>query len=689
MLNSYRSVINTGITCIWSLLFLFFTSPSFGQKSLKFENGGGPSGNGPTTSNQVVTMYNGDAGVYTPATTVTFSLSNQQYPSIQGANSPGVTFGGNVSSNTNTPGGLALYNLMNQLGSSQNSHYSTGGANPTINIANDYAVELFGCTDALINNDGSNKVPTNTKDIYFADLKLTFNRPVNNPVIHVTGLGGVLGNEGFTNSLELVDAYTVLKLAGSPYFDVSKGTHIYNSASRYGSSSSGTGPQFGASGSVKIAGDNITSLTFRVFLSGDGGGPNWSNTSGASGDAILVAVTMTTYNIGGKVFQDANGMGDNTVNGTGTNAGSLNAVLVDPATGNVVATVPVNADGTYSFTNIVAAGYTLAITKDAPVIGAHFPGVSLPEGWTSTGENNGARPGNDGRADGMLSLNLNDNISDANLAMEQQPVSENVSQRIPIPSSHTIPQGSITTPVKGTDPEDGALGNGDTVAITELPTNGTLLYDGNPVAAGQRIPNFDPRLLSFSNLQDGTSSTSFKYSVVDAAGKQSTTPATFTVSWDGNLPVVYKNVAARFSGGSLIIEWTTMTETGNDHFEIEASSDGSTFNSIGTVASKAPDGNSTKEIDYNFSKPATVALFFVAGTSVFGLLGLLLVALNRKNGIRWAAGIIMFVGFLGASCKKKESLSLQKNENVFVRIVQIDKDGKRGAVSKVVRVSSE
>ncbi|MBO9593442.1 MAG: hypothetical protein J7599_11085 [Niabella sp.] len=688
MLNSNRSAVHTGITCIWGLLFLLFTGPSFGQKSLKFENGGGPSGNGPTTADQIVTMYNGDAGVYTPTTTVTFSLSNQQYPRIQGSSFPGITFGGNLSSN-NTPGGLPLYSLMNQIGNSQNSHYATAGSSPAINIANDYAIALFGSTDALINDNGSNKVPTNTKNIYFADLKLTFNRPVNNPVIHVTGLGGGLGSEGFTNSLELVDPYTVLKLAGSSYFDVSNGKRIYNAAARYGSNSSSTASPFGASGSVRIVGDHITSLTFRVLMNGDGGGSSWANTSGTSGDVILVAVSMTTYNIGGKILQDANGMGDNTVNGTGTNAGGLNAVLVDPATGNVVATVPVNADGTYSFTNIVAAGYTLAITKDAPVVGAHFPGVSLPEGWTSTGENNGAGPGSDGTADGMLSLNLNDNITDANLALDQQPVSENVSQQIPIPSNHTIPQGSISAPVKGSDPEDGALGNGDTVAITELPANGTLLYNGNPVAAGQRIPNFDPGLLSFSNLQDGTSSTSFKYSVVDAAGKQSATPATFTVSWDGNLPVVYNNVSARFSGGSLIVEWTTMTETDNDHFEIEASSDGSTFNSIGTVKSKAQDGNSTKEINYQFSKPTMAALFFVAGTSIFGLLGLLLVALSRRNSTRWAAGVIMIVSFLGVSCKKKESLSLQKNEKVFVRIVQIDKDGKRGAVSKVVQVTGE
>lgn len=669
------------------LIFSFLPCSSFCQKSLKYENGGGPSGNGPSINNQVVTLYNGDAGLYSPQTTVTYSLSNQQYPNIQGSNTPGTVFGGNLSNN-NTPGGLPFYSLMNQYGSSQNTNYSTGMATPPINISNDYGVELFNCVDALINADGSNKVATNSKNIHYSDLTISFNRPVNDPIVHITGYGGNFGNQGISTSLELIDNYPVAKLSGSSFFNVSSKL-IYNSASRFGSSSSNTTPPAGASGSVKITGNNITALHFKVYMNGDGGAQNWASTSTAAGDVILVAISLTTYNIGGKVLQDANGTSDNMVNGTGTNAGGLNAVLIDPATGDIVATVPVNADGTYNFSNVVAAGYTLAITKDTLNVGSHFPGVSLPDGWASAGENNGAGSGNDGSADGMLSINLNDNFSNANVAIDQQPTSENISQSIPIPTSHTIAQGSITTPVKGSDPEDGTLGNGNTVAITELPTNGTLLYNGNPVVAGQRIPNFDPGLLSFSNLQDGTSSTSFKYSFVDAAGKQSAMPATFTVSWDGNLPVVFRDVSAHISGKSLLVKWTTMTEWDNDHFEIEVSTDGSTFRSIGAVKSNAENGNSSVEIKYSFSKPDVSTLFFVAGTSLFGLLGLLLLGLNRKNRFMVLTGFIIFMSCIGISCNKKESMTTPENENLFVRIVQINKDGKRGDVSKVVRATRE
>jgi len=130
---------------------------SFAQQSLKYENGGGPSGNGASTTDKTVTIYNGDAGVYSPATTVTYSLSNQQYASIEGNNSvPGLVFGAAVNGSGNTPNTAPYYGLMNRLGGSGNTHYSTNGATPAIAVANDYTVSLMTIGDALLNANGSN-----------------------------------------------------------------------------------------------------------------------------------------------------------------------------------------------------------------------------------------------------------------------------------------------------------------------------------------------------------------------------------------------------------------------------------------------------------------------------------------------------------------------------------------------------
>ena len=61
---------------------------------------------------------------------------------------------------------------------------------------------------------------------------------------------------------------------------------------------------------------------------------------------------MVGLTISGKLFDDANGLTDNVINGTGIkNPSSVQfyAYLLDPID-NVVSTAPVNTDGTFSLT---------------------------------------------------------------------------------------------------------------------------------------------------------------------------------------------------------------------------------------------------------------------------------------------------------------------------------------------------
>ncbi|MBZ4192470.1 hypothetical protein [Niabella beijingensis] len=674
-----------------SLLAIFFAGPAFSQRSLKYENGGGPSGSGASTTDKTVTIYNGDAGVYSPTTTVTYSLSNQQYTSVEGnANIPGLVFGAAVNGNGNTPLTAPNYGLMNRLGGSGNTHYSTNGATPAINVTNDYTVSLMTIGDALINANGSNKIATNTKNVYFGDLTLTFNRPVNNPILHFTGMGGFYngsnGALGFAAGFELTNSgYTLSRLAGNFAFSLVNNNKIYNSSAQFTTGTNNSSPS-AASGSVLVNGSNITSLTFKVLMDGDRAGRNWSATNVVNGDEFLVAVTLTTYNISGNVLNDANGMSDNTVNGPGTNAGGLNAVLIDPATGNVVATVPVNADGTYNFTNILGADYSIAITKDNVTVGQAFPGVVLPDGWAATGENLGTGAGSDGTADGILTgVSVNGNITNANFGVQQTPVTDNKEQTIPTPTSGSIPQGSITTPVSGNDAEDGALDNGNTIVITELPSNGTMYYNGNPVTAGQQIGNFDPALLSFTDLQDGTNETSFKYSFLDAAGQQSQPPGTYTIKWDGYLPVTFGPVTAKFSNGQLLVNWSTEMERDNDHFEVQVSRDGTHFETIATVKSKAANGNSDRSINYELAHSMTSAMG-LAGIPLI-LAALVAVSMRRKKQLLLPF-IALYVLFGVTSCTKNGMNETKQDRTLFVKILQVDKSGNTRS-SKIVKVVEE
>ena len=63
--------------------------------------------------------------------------------------------------------------------------------------------------------------------------------------------------------------------------------------------------------------------------------------------------------ISGNVFNDLDRLTDNTVDGTGTNAGGIYINLVNPTGDLVIASIPVNADGTYSF--VPAANYFGAV----------------------------------------------------------------------------------------------------------------------------------------------------------------------------------------------------------------------------------------------------------------------------------------------------------------------------------------
>ncbi len=144
--------------------------------------------------------------------------------------------------------------------------------------------------------------------------------------------------------------------------------------------------------------------------------------------------------IAGTVFNDGNGLTDSIVNGSGTNVGGLNAVLVDAATGNVLAVVPVAIDGTYIFEGLASGNYNVLITTSTATIGATAPSVVLAPNWVSTGDNVGTGPGNDGFVNSIITNIVLDSTSiiDVNFGIEELPNSNNVMQTIPSPSINTI-----------------------------------------------------------------------------------------------------------------------------------------------------------------------------------------------------------------------------------------------------------
>ncbi|ANH82921.1 hypothetical protein A8C56_19750 [Niabella ginsenosidivorans] len=146
------------------------------------------------------------------------------------------------------------------------------------------------------------------------------------------------------------------------------------------------------------------------------------------------------------------------------------------------------------------------------------------------------------------------------------------------------------------------------------------------------------------------------------------------------LPVSFGSISASITGNQLQVNWTTETETNNDHFEIWVSQDGKTFAKAGEVASKASNGTSTQSIAYSYSTPAGKAVSLL-GLSIFAL-GLMTLFFTKKN-----KALLVFIAFAGlgvTSCSKhSEQIDTTGNGKLFVKIIQVDKDGKQSS-SKVV-----
>ncbi|MGN7787080.1 hypothetical protein ACTJIJ_21280 [Niabella sp. 22666] len=137
------------------------------------------------------------------------------------------------------------------------------------------------------------------------------------------------------------------------------------------------------------------------------------------------------------------------------------------------------------------------------------------------------------------------------------------------------------------------------------------------------------------------------------------------------LPVVFGKITASVEDKILTVNWETMQEINNSHYDIELSEDGVHFAKIGTTPTKTPGGNASETLNYSFSR----SINGVAGGA--GILAVLLgtVLASRR---RMMAILMMSIGCTAMfySCTKNAGESLAAlNGKYWVRIAQIDKDG--------------
>ncbi|MFY0644438.1 MAG: T9SS type A sorting domain-containing protein [Bacteroidia bacterium] len=358
---------------------------------------------------------------------------------------------------------------------------------------------------------------------------------------------------------------------------------------------------------------------------------NWEITVGAGASGLayfyldFAAGTtggQTDYEIMGYVFDDADGLEDNTVDGTGIDDPSstqLYASLIDDATDEVVESVAVMADGSYEFAVVPDnKNYQVIITTTQLTVGSTGNSSDLPSGWVNTGENEGAGSGNDGNANGSIDVTLNgSNISNLNFGIDAIPTAntynENMTGTPHIDSIYTIGDptwfGLTANTPDGDDLEDGAIAP-DVLYITSIPSDSnSLYYNGVKITLGDdntnppsdsnpfTINSFDPDKLEFNLMDKSDLTFSFDYQVEDAATVKSES-ATFSFNYPTPVPVDFISINATLvADGQVMIEWVTASEIDNERFEIERSVDGDYFEMIGETPGA---GNSQEILNYSY-----------------------------------------------------------------------------------------
>lgn len=151
------------------------------------------------------------------------------------------------------------------------------------------------------------------------------------------------------------------------------------------------------------------------------------------------------------------------------------------------------------------------------------------------------------------------------------------------------------------------------------------------------------------------------------------------------LPVMFDAISASIVNKHLNIIWNTVSETNNDHFEIQLSKDGTNFSTFSTIKSKALNGNSLIPLEYSVTIDIPQTGIMAIGFSAFSLFFFILVLTKPKK--LW--GVFLFFVFAVSlfGCYKSNNENVEANNNkIFFRIMQVDKDGGK-LYSKVFKIT--
>jgi len=269
--------------------------PSSNNTLEMYAGAGNTTANGTSAASQNITLQNNtdnptgsSYSPYNPSLIASYVLSNHQYtiPSGYGTPGVGIYFGGR-NGNGNIAGVAPIFPNMNYISGPSNNLFTSAetinsGAGIDINI--NRTIEMYSSFVPLDLNGSS----TNGR-YHYGDLTITFNQSIANPILHIAGLGAVVGNLGISTELELqTSGVTLTKLSGNSNLNVISNNILNSNSTPNASSTSGA-----ATGSILVQGQNITSLHFEIYVRGDGQASQWF-TGDHAGDAYTIGISKLT-----------------------------------------------------------------------------------------------------------------------------------------------------------------------------------------------------------------------------------------------------------------------------------------------------------------------------------------------------------------------------------------------------------
>jgi len=336
------------------------------------------------------------------------------------------------------------------------------------------------------------------------------------------------------------------------------------------------------------------------------------------------SVSNTRTSVSGTVWNDANSSGDTTHNNSipttgeaGITCGALKAYVVDSASGAVLGKATVASNGTYTVTDIpqmtpvrvVLSTVNVAVgaVATAPKTGA------VSNGWIATSSlmHNAFRTPSSGTVTGKdFGMQQPPTATGSTLAIVQHPGNNN--------NFITIPSTAFTA-------ADVTPGTAQYIIISSLPANASRLRlkNGNstvvtyttsnfPAAGSVQIPlnaQGNPTYTIEVDPNNNVAGITIPFYTVDNGGAKSATANVIQPLNINPLAVTLSSFTAAAQGRTALVEWTTANEENNSHFDVEWSTNGSDWKTVGTVR-----GNGTTEAENTYSfvhnTPAAGANFY-------------------------------------------------------------------------------